>query len=266
MAEEKKERLVDEVEGVTKEEVQLFKHGTHCDTLEELFSSIEENYKIGNECIDLGTPRSQWKKAVKIYEEELYDSLSEKSDKALIKAFSFAHYDEIKSHINKLLLNGADSWEDFSKSGCSLCYNTDIEDRILPPSQRGKYGSERLLAMQAEALREAAANIAYKLAPVVDWNEFRGYMIVVKVYGEEGHRQRASFGHSSFYDFGKKGFLTRKVNVLKEDVNKTNDYAIIICDCDTRRDVCREASGQLSDGAFENCRIGKCETVFYGKI
>ena len=68
------------------------------------------------------------------------------------------------------------------------------------------------------------------------------------------------------FDFGEKGFLTRKVNVLKEDVNKTNDYAIIICDCDTRRDACREASGQLSDGAFENCRVGKCETVFFGKI
>ena len=35
---------------------------------------------------------------------------------------------------------------------------------------------------------------------------------------------------------------------------------------DTRRDVFREASGQLSDGAFENCRVGKCDTIFYGRI
>lgn len=266
MAEEKKERLVDEVEGVTKEEAQLFKHGTHCDTIEELFSSIEENYKRGSGRIGEDKPVSQWKRAIKIYEKDLYDSLTEKSDRAIVKAFSFAHYDEIKRNIEELLLNGSDSWEYFSKSGNSLCYNSEIEERILPPSQRGKYGSERLLSMQAEALREAAANIAHKLAPVVDWNEFRGWRIAVKVYGEEGHRQRASFGHSSFYDFGKKGFLTRKVNVLKEDVNKTNDYAIIICDCDTRREVCHEAIGQLHDGAFENCRIGKCETVFYGKI
>ena len=266
MAEEKKERLVDEVEGVTKEEAQLFKHGTHCDTIEELFSSIEENRKRASEFIDVDSPRSQWKRGVKIYETELYESLKEKSDKSLVKAFSFAHYDEIKSRINELLLSGADSWEDFSKAGNSLCYDADIEERLLPPSQRGKYGSDRLLAMQAEALKEAAANLAHDLAPVVDCNELRGWMIVIKVYGLEGHRQRASFGHSSFYDFGKKGFLTRKVNVLKEDVNKTNDYAIMICDCDTRRDACNEASGQLSDGAFENCRVGKCETVFYGKI
>ena len=266
MAEEKKERLVDEVEGVTPEEVRLFKHGTHCDTMEDLFSSIEENYKRGSEFIDGDSPRSQWKKAVKIYEKELYESLSEKSDKALVKAFAFAHYDEIKRHINDLLLNGAKSWDDFSRGGCSLCYNGEIEERILPPSQRGKYGSDRVLAMQAEALREAAANIAYKLAPVVDWNESRGWRIAVKAYGEEGHRQRASFGHSSFYDFGEKGFLTRKVNVLKEDIIKTNDYALMICDCDTRREACLEASGQLSDGAFENCRVGKCETIFYGKI
>ena len=266
MAEEKKERLVDEVEGVTKEEVQLFKHGTHCDTIEELFSSIDENYKRGNEWIDADSPRSQWKKAVKIYEKELYESLTEMSEKALLKAFSFAHYDEVKIHINDLLLNGSDSWEDFSKSGSSLCYDYDIEERLLPPSKRGKYGGDRLLAMQAEALREAAANLAHVLAPVVDWNEFRGWMIVTRVYGQEGHRQRSSFWHSSFYDLGKKGFLTRRVNVLKEDVNKTNDYAIMICDCDTRRDACNEAIGQLSDGAFENCRVGKCETVFYGKI
>ena len=266
MAEEKKERLVDEVEGVTKEEVQLFKHGTHCDTIEELFSSIEENYKRSSEFTDLDSPRSQWKRAVKLYEKDLYESLTEKSDRALVKAFSFAHYDEIKRHISHLFLNGAESWEEFSKSGSSLCYDRDIEERLLPPSQRGKYGSERLLAMQAEALSEAAARIAHKLAPVVDWNEFRVWRIAIKVYGEEGHRQRASFGYSSFYDFGEKGFLTRKVNVLKEDVNKTNDYAIIICDCDTRRDACREASGQLSDGAFENCRVGKRETVFFGKI
>ena len=120
--------------------------------------------------------------------------------------------------------------------------------------------------MQAEALREAAARLAHKLAPVVDFNEFRSWRIAIKVYGQEGHRQRASFGFSSFCDFGKKGFLTRKVNVLREDVNKTNDYAITICDGDTRRDVCREASGQLSDGVFENCRSGKCETVFNGMI
>ena len=161
MAEEKKERLVDEVEGVTKDEVQLFKHGTHCDTIEELLSSIEENYKRASEWIDAESPRSQWKKAVKIYEKELYESLQEKSDKSLVKAFTFAHYDEIKSHINELLLNGAESWEEFSKIGNSLCYDGDIEERLLPPSKRGKYGSDRLLAMQAEALKEAAANLAH---------------------------------------------------------------------------------------------------------
>ena len=264
MAEEKKERLVEEVEGVTQEEIQLFKHGTHCDTMEELLSSIEDNYKMHS--FTEKNPRSQWKRAVKLYENELYESIAEMSEKALVKSFSFADYDTIKRHIEELLLKGSESWEKFSKEGNSLCYNRDIEERLLPPSKRGKYSSDRLLAMQAEALREAAANIAWKIAPVVDWNEFRGWRIAIKVYGEEGHRQRASFGNSSFYDFGEKGFKTRKVNVLKEDINETNDYAIMVCDGDTRRDVCREASGQLSGGAFENCRVGKCETVFYGDI
>ena len=266
MAEEKKERLVDEVEGVTEEEIQLFRHGSHCDTIEELFSSIEENYKRGSETIDEDSSLSQWRRAVKIYEKELYESLPEKSEKDLVKAFSFAGYDEVKRHMEILLLKGAESWEQFSKGGFSLCYNGEIEERLLPPSRRGKYGSDRLLAMQAEALREAAANLCYKIAPVVDWNESHGWRIAIKAYGQKGHRQRASFGSSSFCDFGEKGFLTRKVNVLKEDINKTNDYAIMVCDCDTSRDACREARGQLSGGVFENCRVGLCETVFYGKI
>lgn len=265
MAEEKKETLVEEVEGVTQEEIQLFKHGTHCDTMEELFSSIEDNYR-GHGIADEASPRSQWKRAVKIYERDLYESIRDMGEKALIKAFAFADYDGVKRHIESLLLNGAESWEDFSKRGFSLCYNGEIEERLLPPSQRGKYGSDRLLAMQAEALREAAADIAWKIAAVVDWNELRGWRLAIKAYGREGHRQRASFGFSSFFDFGKKGSLTRKVGVLREDITKTNDYAIMVCDGDTRRDVFREASGQLSDGVFENCSVGKCETVFYGKF
>ena len=266
MEEEKKGRLADEVEGVTPEEVRLFKHGTHCDTMEELFFSIEENYKSESELMDKESPRSQWKRAVRIYEKELYESIPEMGEKALIKAFAFANYDTIKRHIESLLLNGAESWEEFSKAGNSLCCDADIEERLLAPSQRGKYGSDRLLSMQADALREAAARLAFKIAPVVDWGEFRAWRIAIKFHGLEGHLQRASFGHSSFCDFGKKGFLTRKVNVLREDINKTNDYAIMVCDGDTRRDACHEASGQLFDGDFENCRVGKCETVFYGKI
>lgn len=264
MAEEKK-NSVEMIDGVTTEEAQLFKHGTHCDTMEELFSSIEENYKK-HSLTSKDSTCSQWKRAVKTYEKELYDSIFGMTEKDLIRAFAFADYDEIKKHLINLLLNGAKSWEQFSQGGSSLCHNSEIAERILPPSQRGKYGGERLLAMQAEALKEAAASLAYKLAPVVDWNEIKGYRIVAKVYGEEGHRQRASFGHSTFYNFGKKGFITRKVNVLKEDVLKTNDFAIIVCDGDTKKAVDQELSGQLSDGAFENCRKGKIETMFFGKI
>lgn len=264
MAEEKKETLVEEVEGVTPEEVQLFKHGTHCDTLEELIEAIKESYQKKSFRGEKG--RSQWKRAVKLYEKELYESVFGMSGKVLVKAFAFADYDTIKKNIKELLLNGGKDWEQFSRSGNSLCYDRDIEERLLPPSQRGRYGGERLLAMQAEALEEAARIVACKLAPVVDWAELACWRNAVKVYGAEGHRQRASFGHSSFYDFGKKGLLTRKVSVLKEDINKTNEYAVMICDCDTRRDVCNEAIGQLSDGAFENCECGRCETVFFGKI
>ena len=267
MAEEKKETLIDKVEGVTKEEIQLFKHGTHCDTFEELFSSIEENYKRKSLLIDESEPRSQWKRAIRLYEKELYESIFGKIEKELIRAFAFGDYDSIKDRIKKLLLNGAKDWTEYSFRGCSLCYNGEIEERLLPPSQRGKRSGEALLKLQAEALKEAASIVAYKIAPVVDWPEISCWRLAIKVYGLEGHRQRASFGRSTFYDFGKKGYLTRKVNTLNNDVlNNGNQFSVMVCDGDTKRSASQEANSQLSDGAFENCQKGKIETVYFDKI
>ena len=75
-----------------------------------------------------------------------------------------------------------------------------------------------------------------------------------KVYGYEG-RQRASFSSSAKYDWSSEG-KTRIVEILNSDKTGTNDYSIIRITRDTADECFMELNGQLSDGIFENCRVG----------
>lgn len=84
-----------------------------------------------------------------------------------------------------------------------------------------------------------------------------------KVYGESGHRCAESFGKSCFYDFSY-GSDRRIIQVLREDVTGTNEYAILVITRNTSEECLQEMRGQISDGVFENCRTGRTkEMVFY---
>lgn len=54
--------------------------------------------------------------------------------------------------LEKALLNGADNWKHYSFSGCSLCYNSQIRERLNTQIQ----DSDKLLKMQAYHLSNAA--------------------------------------------------------------------------------------------------------------
>lgn len=81
-----------------------------------------------------------------------------------------------------------------------------------------------------------------------------------KVYGAEGHRQRESFNKSTKYDFSENG-ETRIVEVVNSDQTGTNEYSIIRITRDTAEECEEEFDGQLSDGVFENSRVGWFEEV-----
>ncbi len=81
-----------------------------------------------------------------------------------------------------------------------------------------------------------------------------------KVYGAEGHRQRESFSESYKYDFSEDG-KTRIVEVFNFDKTGTNEYTIVRITRDTAEECEREFEGQLSDGIFENSRVGKIEEI-----
>lgn len=76
-----------------------------------------------------------------------------------------------------------------------------------------------------------------------------------KVYGADGHRQRESFNNSYKYDFSTEN-NTRIIEVLNADTTGTNDYSIVKITRNTPGECEREFRGQLTDGIFENSRVG----------
>lgn len=77
-----------------------------------------------------------------------------------------------------------------------------------------------------------------------------------KVYGAEGHRQRESFEESCKYDFSENGII-RIIEVDNSDKTGTNEYSIIRITRNSSEECEEELNGQLSDGIFENSRVGK---------
>ena len=79
-----------------------------------------------------------------------------------------------RRELENQLLNGASSWSQYSWGGCNLCYNIDIAERYMTPSELKRYmapghdaseafGGEQLLDMQARALHQAFTH-AYRAA------------------------------------------------------------------------------------------------------
>ena len=85
-----------------------------------------------------------------------------------------------------------------------------------------------------------------------------------RVWGWDGHPQRESFGPSWKEDWtgqwdGLDGI--RIVECRNSDVTGTNDYSDVIITRPTAADCMQELDGQLSDGIFENSRLGKVEEL-----
>lgn len=93
--------------------------------------------------------RSAWDKAVKTYAYEVVEDLD-------VEEISY------NPGLSTTLLNGASSWPQYSFSGCSLCYDVQIAERIMSPSEFKRWARAKnplykidLLATQATALFQA---------------------------------------------------------------------------------------------------------------
>lgn len=78
-----------------------------------------------------------------------------------------------------------------------------------------------------------------------------------KVYGVDGHKQRESFNRSYKWDFSNKECGVRIIEVENSDKTGTNDYSIIRISRNTYEECYDELKGQISDGIFENSRVGE---------
>ena len=103
--------------------------------------------------------RSAWDKGVTVYALELLDDLEEWIDGGYFDIEDL----EAPKVLAKAMLNGADSWNDYSRGGCSLIYDADIAERLCNPSElkktrngeRRPNGREEWLDTQARALFQA---------------------------------------------------------------------------------------------------------------
>lgn len=82
-----------------------------------------------------------------------------------------------------------------------------------------------------------------------------------KVYGSDGHRQRESFGKSYKFDFSNADDGIRIIDVECADRTGTNDYVIVNITRNTSEECEKEFNGQLTDGIFENSRVGRIEKI-----
>lgn len=81
-----------------------------------------------------------------------------------------------------------------------------------------------------------------------------------RVYGVEGHRQRESFSPSAKYDFSQ-GDDVRILEVVNADTTGTNEYTILRITRNTAEECEDEFWGQVTDGVFENSRVGRCVEI-----
>lgn len=113
--------------------------------------------------VNARTTRGAWSKGVTAYALELVDSLEEAIDGGYFDPADL----EAPKLVEKALLNGADSWEQYSWGGCSLIYNYDIARRLCSPSElkktregeRKPNAREEWLDTQARALFQACNRV-----------------------------------------------------------------------------------------------------------
>lgn len=107
--------------------------------------------------------RSAWDKGVTVYALELLEGLEEAIDGGYFAPDDIAALKVLE----KGLLNGASSWNEYSWGGCSLIYDGDIAERLCCPSElkKTRHGERRpnsreeWLDVQARALYQACNRV-----------------------------------------------------------------------------------------------------------
>ena len=122
-----------------------------------------KNLNMIREYLESRTYRSAWDKGVQLYVADLLDQLQEAIQSGWLDD------DDLLSTrlLERAMLNGADSWQQYSEGGCSFIYDHDIAQRLCTPSElkktrggeRNPNSRENWIDVQARALYQAANRI-----------------------------------------------------------------------------------------------------------
>lgn len=104
--------------------------------------------------------RSYWDRGVNLYVNEILENIEENLDYKTW--YNFPVSTSVKD-FEKIALNGAENWKQYSYGGCSLCYDFQIAIRLCTPSEfeRVERGNkqpnshENWLDVQSRALYQA---------------------------------------------------------------------------------------------------------------
>lgn len=104
--------------------------------------------------------RSCWDRGVNLYVSEILENIEENLDYKTW--YNFPTLTSVKD-LEKIALNGAENWKQYSYGGCSLCYDFEIAIRLCTPSEfeRVERGNkqpnsrENWLDVQSRALYQA---------------------------------------------------------------------------------------------------------------
>lgn len=108
---------------------------------------MNSNERLINELESL-TPRKKWNRGVKAYALELVES---------------AETEITKENANVVLLNGNESWRDYSWNGCALIYDNDIITRLATAAEVEQYQESLIKCDQWLDVQARALEHAYKL-------------------------------------------------------------------------------------------------------
>ena len=118
-------------------------------------------YERIKETLDCRIDRSAWNKGVTQYARELVEELEE-------RAAYEGRNPEPGKECREWMLNGAQTWDQYSWGGCSLIYDGDIAKRLCTPSElkktrngeRRPNRNEEWLDCQARALYQACIRVS----------------------------------------------------------------------------------------------------------
>lgn len=99
-------------------------------------------------------PRSAWERGVVAYAESMLDEL-EPTEELWPRT------------VEKVVLNGAPSWHDYSWGGCALIHDADIAERLCSPSELKRSDNGRLRPNAREEWLDTQARACFQAAQLV---------------------------------------------------------------------------------------------------